>query len=56
MKKLDLYWMSNPDWFDFADDENAEPFLTDAAPTKAKESFKRFLEQKKEMENKYKAS
>lgn len=45
MKKLDLYWMNNPAWFDFADDEEAKPFLTDDAPPEAKASFKRYLEQ-----------
>ena len=48
MTKLDLYWMTNPDWYDFADDgELGTPFLTEAAPPEAKESFARYLEQKK---------
>ena len=51
MKKLDLYWMTNPDWFGFADDEVGTPFLTEEAPDEAKESFEHFLEQKKEMTN-----
>ena len=45
MKKLDLYWMNDPAWFDFADDEDAAPFLTEAAPPEAKASYARFLEQ-----------
>ena len=49
MKKLNLYWMSNPEWYDFADNEDAEPYLTESAPPEAVESFKRFLEQKEEM-------
>lgn len=49
MKKLNLYWMSNPDWFGFADDDEGTPFLTEKAPVEAKESFERFLEQKKSM-------
>lgn len=55
MKKLNLYWMSDPDWYGFADDEDGTPFLTEEAPAEAKESFERFLEQKKSM-NKDKAS
>lgn len=47
MKKLDLYWMSNPEWFDFSDDENAEPYLTEKAPPEARKSFERYLEQRK---------
>lgn len=45
MKALDLYWKSNPDWYDYTDDDLAEPFLTDKAPPEAVESFKRYLEQ-----------
>lgn len=52
MKLLDLYWMTDPDWYDFADDEAGTPFLTEAAPAEAKESFERFLEQKKSMNKK----
>ena len=47
--------MSDPDWYGFADDEDGTPFLTEEAPAEAKESFERFLEQKKSM-NKDKAS
>ena len=49
MKKLDLFWMSNPTWYGFADDEEAEPYLTEFAPPEAIESFARFLEQKKKV-------
>lgn len=51
MRSLDLYWATNPDWYDYTDDEdpNAKPFLTDKAPPEAVESFKRYLAQKKEM-------
>lgn len=49
MRVFDLYWMTDPDWYGFADDEAGTPFLTGKAPDKAKESFKRFLEQKKSM-------
>lgn len=46
MTLLDLYWMTNPDWYDYTDDETPVPFLTEAAPPEAKESFARYLEQK----------
>lgn len=46
MKALDLYWATNPDWYDYTDDENAKPFLTDKATQEAKESFQRYLKQK----------
>ena len=47
MTLLDLYWMTNPDWYDFEDDGKlGTPFLTEAAPPEAKESFARYLEQK----------
>lgn len=49
MKAVDLYWSENPEWYDYTDDENAEPFLTEKAPPEAVESFKRFLKQTKEM-------
>lgn len=52
MKALDLYWKSNPDWYDYADDEAETPFLTKVAPAEAKESFERYLEQKKSMNKK----
>lgn len=47
MKKLDLYWMENPAWYDYTDDDAAEPFLTEAATAEAKASFKHYLEQMK---------
>ena len=52
MRVLDLYWMTNSDWYGFADDEVGTPFLTEEAPEEAKESFKRFVEQKKSMNDK----
>ncbi len=39
-----LFWGTNPDWYDY--DENEQPYLTDAAPEKARESFKNYLELK----------
>ena len=44
MRKYDMYWSSNPDWFEYDDD--LFPVLTDNAPEDAKESFKNYLAQK----------
>lgn len=52
MTKLDLYWMTNLDWWDYADDEGTKPILTDNAPIEAKISFSRYMEQMKETANK----
>ena len=51
MRKLDLYWMTNHDWFDYTDDDKAEPFLLDDAPTEARASYERYLEQIKTMKS-----
>ena len=45
-----LFWMTNPEWYDY--DKNEQPYLTDAAPEKARESFKSYFELK-EKEKKY---
>ena len=45
MKKLDLYWRSNPEWWEL---RNHIPCVKDNAPHEAKESYKRYQEQKKE--------
>lgn len=37
-----LFWSTNPDWYDY--DENEQPYLTEAAPEEAKESFENYLE------------
>lgn len=37
IKKM-TYWMSNPDWYDY--DGQGNPYLTEAAPSEAVESFK----------------
>ncbi len=37
-----LYWKTNPDWFDY--DENENPFLTEKATPEAKASFAKYLE------------
>ena len=47
MTKYDLYWKTNPEWYDYTDDEDAVPYLTEAAPPEARESFARYLEEKK---------
>lgn len=41
-----LYWFTNSEWYDY--DENEKPYLTEKAPEKAKESFKRYMELKEE--------
>ena len=43
-----LYWMTNSEWYDY--DENEQPYLTDKAPEKARESFKKYLELKERQE------
>lgn len=50
MKALDLYWKSDPDWYDYADDEVGTPYLTENAPDEAIGSFAHYLEQKKRMQ------
>ena len=51
MTKMDIYWRSNPEWYDYADDDEGNPYLTDKAPEEAKISFANFLKQKEENEN-----
>ena len=50
MKKLDLYWKSNREWYDYdySDNELGTPYLTEKATDEAKESFEHYLEQKKD--------
>ena len=47
MTKYDLYWKTNPEWYNYTDDEDEFPQLTEAAPPEARESFARYLEEKK---------
>ena len=47
MKKMDLYWASNPEWYDFTDEDEPKLFLTEKAPPEARKSFERYLEQRK---------
>lgn len=43
MTKLDLYWMTNHDWFEF--DESGNAHLTSKATPEAIESFKKYKRQ-----------
>lgn len=45
MKKLDLFWKTNRDWWEY---RNGVPVLKDNAPAEAKESYERYLKQVKE--------
>jgi hypothetical protein len=45
MRKLDLYWKSNREWWEY---KNHIPTIKESAPEKAKESYKRYLEQIKD--------
>ena len=45
MKKLDSYWASNKDWYEWT--ENGERIIKPTAPLEAKKSYKRYLEQMK---------
>ena len=47
MTKYDLYWMSNSEWYNYTDEEEPVPYLTEAAPPEARESFARYLEERK---------
>ena len=42
MRKLDLYWQSNRDWWEYV---NHIPRVKDNAPAEAKESYRRYQEQ-----------
>lgn len=44
MKKLDMYWMSNRDWWEL---ENHIPTVKEDAPIEAKVSYERYKEQLK---------
>lgn len=43
MKKLDLYWETNREWWHY--DEAYNQILNDDAPEEAKESYAHYLEQ-----------
>lgn len=44
MRMIDMYWMSNPDWWEL---RNHIPVVKETAPTEAQESYKKYLEQKR---------
>lgn len=44
MRKLDLFWKTNREWYYY--DENLSVHLKSSAPDEAKESFKKYLAQK----------
>lgn len=44
MRKFDLYWMSNRDWFTFT---RNGPVVSPDAPQEAQDSYQRYLEQTK---------
>lgn len=44
MRKLDLFWRSNRDWWEF---KNHIPVIKEDAPPEAKASYARYLEQTK---------
>lgn len=44
MRRYDLYWLSNPDWWEVKD---GVPVIKKDAPKDAQESYRNYLEQKK---------
>jgi len=42
MKKIDLFWQSNREWWEYKDHI---PTIREDAPQEAKESYQRYLEQ-----------
>ena len=48
MRKLDLYWTDNPDWW--YRDENGVRHIKEDAPEDAKKSYEHYLEQQKRHE------
>lgn len=45
MKKIDLFWQSNEEWWEI---RNHVPVLKEDAPPEAKESYERYLKQTEE--------
>ena len=43
MKKVDLYWKTNHDWWEY--DDNLIPIMKESAPPEAKASYQRYLKQ-----------
>ena len=42
MRKIDLYWKSNRDWWEY---KGLIPIIKDNAPPEAKASYERYLKQ-----------
>lgn len=42
MKKVDLFWKSNKEWWEY---RNGTPVLKENAPPEARESYERYLKQ-----------
>lgn len=42
MRKVDLYWKSNRDWWEFIEHI---PTIKESAPPEAQESYKKYLQQ-----------
>lgn len=49
MMKKDLFWMTNPDWWEY--NEYGDEILRDDAPEEAKKSYKIYLKQLDEDDN-----
>lgn len=45
MRKFDVYWKSNKEWYEY---DGLVPKLKEDAPKEAQESFEHYLQQKKE--------
>ena len=49
MTKFDYYWRSNKDWYYLT--KNGDFVVREDAPEEAQESYRHYLQQKKEREN-----
>lgn len=45
MRNFDLFWASNREWYEWT--ENGDRVLKETAPKEAKDSYARYLEQRK---------
>ena len=48
MKKVDLYWKSNPAWWEY--NKDLIPIMKESAPPEAKASYERYIQQANEGE------
>jgi len=48
MRRMDMYWLTNPNWWYIKD---MEYYIREDAPKEAKESFARYQEQLEKMDN-----